>query len=172
MAPQPRGSLPCDVLRQGYINFLYLRFPLFPRRMNGLPGLPVGQELKVLCCSERAGWSPRSFWRLHPPCLVPGIQTLQRGGQEVTFHSSGLGCRPPGHRLLESCQGNFSFILVKFHLCWVQASISRVAWDSSGSSSGPVTFPALWTLPTFRVAPPQGIAPFHSFIQQAFTEQL
>lgn len=43
--PSPCGSLPCGMLLQGYINFLYLKSPLFPRRMNGLPGLPVGQEL-------------------------------------------------------------------------------------------------------------------------------
>ena len=73
-------------------------------------------DIVLLRGGERAGLSPRSSWRLHPPCLVLGIQTLLQGGQEVTFHSSGLGCRPPGHRLLEYCQGDFSFILVKFHL--------------------------------------------------------
>lgn len=63
------------------------------RGLDGVPGAPGGHTL----CGR--------------------FLTLLCGGQKVTFHSPGLGCRPPGHRLLRYCQGPFfSFIAVKFHL--------------------------------------------------------
>lgn len=51
-----------------------------------------------------------------PSLAVLGFQSLLQGGQEVTFHSPGQGCRPPGHYLPGPSQEDFSFIPVKFHL--------------------------------------------------------
>lgn len=51
--PIPRLTA-VGLLLEAYITFLYLRLLFFNLRVNGLPGLPVGQELEVLCFSSRA----------------------------------------------------------------------------------------------------------------------
>lgn len=45
--PVPRLTA-IGLLLESYITFLYLRLLFFNLRVNGLPGLPVGQELEVL----------------------------------------------------------------------------------------------------------------------------
>ena len=52
--PIPRLSA-IGLLLEAYITFLYLRLLFFNLRGNGLPGLPVGQELEVLGFSSREG---------------------------------------------------------------------------------------------------------------------
>lgn len=48
-SPFPIPRLPAiGLLLEFYITFLYLRLLFFNLRVNGLPGLPVGQELEVL----------------------------------------------------------------------------------------------------------------------------
>lgn len=82
----------------------------------------------------------------------------------MTFHSPGLGCRPPGLSLLRYRQEAFSFIPVKFHL----VDFRPVFLGRHGVSGWLGTFPALWTPAYLWSSSSHGIAPSHSCIQQAF----
>lgn len=128
------------------------------------------QKLEVLCCSEGERGLD-GVTRAPGGHTFPGwCLTLPWGGQEVTFQSSELGCRPPGHSLLGHCRGILSFIPVKIHLF----GFRPVFPERDGIPLAPSGEQGLSQSPghshTFRGSPPQAIAPFHSFIQQAFVE--
>lgn len=114
---------------------------------------------------DRDGTQSQELHEATPSLAGPRIPDPPMGRADP-----GLGCKLPGHSLLGYRQGVFSFIPFEFHFVGFKPAFP----ERYGIPLAPPAGGGLSQSPgqshTDRGWPPQGVTPFHSFMQQAFIE--